>query len=201
MKFRLRFVAVLATVVVVIVTVKLHLLQRLNTAVFARKGVDGYDDDVGGLDDVAALIVDIWRRSTDVSTENELTADINALKSRFERASAKETLDKGNTTRRVRYLECVIIGTLEAIVAVGSASSTRGVEGEKGARCYSEKAAAEAQEAARQRRLFVAERLTSLLNDGDNRIHGETVGKRSPKYLRVFDDQPNGLVGLFVSGL
>ena len=206
MKFPHRFVAVFATAILLII-IKLHLLQRLKAALFAREGVGGVDDGVGGLDDVAALIVDIWGRSANVSAAYELAADIDALKTLFERASAKETTDNGNSTRRVRYLERVLTGTLRAVVAVGSASSTRGVDGDKGNERYSEAdavataLAAKAAAARRQRRLFVAERLAHLLDVGDNRIHGEKLGKHPPKYINLFDEQPNGLVRVFVSGL
>ena len=209
MKFRRRFVAVFATAILLII-IKLHLLQRLNVALFAREGVGGVGDGVGGLDDVAALIVDIWRRSANVSAVYELAADIDALKILFERASAKETTDNGNSTRRVRYLERVLTGILRAVVAIGSASSTRGVDGDKGNGRYSEAAAvatapaargAAAAAARRQRRLFVAERLTDLLDVGGNRIQGEKLAKHPPKYFNVFDEQPNGLVRVFVSGL
>ena len=203
MNFRQCFVAVFITAVLVIVIAKLHLMQRLNSALFARDGVEGVGEDVGRLDDVAAMIADIWRRSANVSAAYDMAADIDALETLFELESAKKKTYKENSTRRVRYLKRVLTGTLEAVL-VGSTSPTR-VDSEKGDRWYLESAevatALAVTVAARQRRLFVAERLTRLLSNGGHRILDEKLGKRQPTYLQVFDEQPSGLVGVFVYGL
>ena len=221
MKFRARVVAVLAMAVLsplltLLITANFHQMQQLqqvqNAMLFAR-GEAAQDDVVlrfegsDRLDNVGAMIGKIWGRSAAAaaaaaaaawtSTE-ELAADVDALETLLtdgaETSATNETAETGSAEDRVRYLERVLADTLK-LIAGGEGSST----GVKDGRNAGVDSAAVAAEAAMRRRQAVVERLARLLDDGGNRIQRVRLGKRSPKYLQVHDEEENRSVAALAS--